>query len=204
MTDFDTRARTWDTDPAKVERARRIAEAIAERVPGLRRMSVLEYGCGTGLLGLALLPRAARVTLADSSREMIAVAREKIAASGAANVSAIRLDLTSEPAPAEKYDLVCTLLTLHHVGDVDGVLRKLGEVLPSGGILCVADLDAEDGSFHGAGFDGHQGFDRADLGRRLERAGFANVRFQTVFEIAKDTGAGTRRFPVFLALADRR
>lgn len=204
MTDFDTRARTWDADPAKVERARRVAEAIAERVPGLGRMSVFEYGCGTGLLGLALLPRVARVTLADSSREMISVTREKIAASGAGNASAIHLDLTSEPAPAARYDLVCTLLTLHHIGDVDGVLRKLAELLPSGGTLCVSDLDAEDGAFHGAGFDGHHGFDRADLGRRLERAGFANVRFDTVCEITKQTAAGARRFPVFLAVADRQ
>ena len=28
-TDFDARAATWDDDPAKVERARAVAEAIA-------------------------------------------------------------------------------------------------------------------------------------------------------------------------------
>jgi 2-polyprenyl-3-methyl-5-hydroxy-6-metoxy-1,4-benzoquinol methylase len=203
MTGFDSKARTWDADPAKVERAGRVADAIAARVPGLGRMSVFEYGCGTGLLGFALLPRVARVTLADSSKEMLAVAREKIAASGARNVSALHLDLTSDPPPGAKFDLVCTLLTLHHIPDTDGVLRKLRELLPDGGILCVSDLEAEDGSFHGPGFDGHHGFDRADLGRRLERAGFRNVRFETVCEIAKETAAGTRAFPVFLAVAER-
>ena len=39
MTDFDAKARTWDADPAKVERARRVGEAIERivaAVPGTR------------------------------------------------------------------------------------------------------------------------------------------------------------------------
>ena len=46
MSDFDAKASTWDADPAKVERARHVAEAIAREVPLRKWMSVLEYGCG--------------------------------------------------------------------------------------------------------------------------------------------------------------
>ncbi len=37
----------------------------------------------------------------------------------------------------------------------------------------------------------------------LERSGFRDVRFDTVFEVRKATAAGTRAFPMFLAIAVR-
>lgn len=199
MSDFDQKARTWDADPAKAERARRVADLIAARVPALAQARVLEVGAGTGLLGFALRDRVAHVTLADSSTEMLAVAREKLAAQGPCNVEVVKLDLAADPPPAERYGLVCALLVLHHVADTEALLRKLHGVLEPGGYLCISDLDAEDGSFHGPGFDGHAGFDRRALGAALERAGFADVRFETAFEIRK----GGQAYPAFLALARR-
>lgn len=199
---FDARARTWDEDASKWERARRVAAAIAAQVPALDRKRVLEYGAGTGLLGLALAPLVAEVTLADVSREMLAVAEEKIAAGGLRNARTLLLDLIAAAAPAP-YDVVCTLMTLHHIPDTDGILRAFHAALSTGGFLFLADLDREDGSFHGPGFTGHLGFDRAELRAKLERAGFADVRFETVFEVRKTTAAGPRAFPLFLAAAVR-
>lgn len=198
--DFDAKARTWD-DPAKLERAAKVAEAIASQVPSLSSARVLEYGSGTGLLGFALQARAASVTLADASAEMTAVAREKILARGADNVQAIQLDLTRAELGAERFDVICTLLTLHHVEDVDALLAKFFALTTQGGCACISDLDREDGSFHGPGFKGHLGFDRGDLAARLSRAGFAGPSFSTPFEIAKETPQGLRRYPLFLAVA---
>ncbi len=203
MSDFDAKARTWDADRTKVERARRIAQEIARQVSIQPWMTVLEYGCGTGLLGFALQPAVSHVTFADSSREMIAVVREKIEALAVKNAAALHVDLSTGTLPAERYDLVCALMTLHHVPDTQGLLRRFHELLSPGGVVCVADLDKEDGSFHGPGFQGHNGFDRGDLGGQLERAGFAGVRFTTACEMEKQTSAGPRRFPVFLATATR-
>jgi ubiquinone/menaquinone biosynthesis C-methylase UbiE len=201
--DFDARASTWDEDASKRDRARRVAEVIVARVPSLSGKTVLEYGAGTGLLGLALQPFVAELTLADSSREMLAVAERKIASQGVPNARTLPLDLAAGPAPELRFDLVCTLLTLHHIPDTDGILGAFHRLLPAGGLLCLADLDREDGSFHGPGFTGHNGFDRADLGARLERSGFRNVRFETVCEVRKETAAGLRAFPLFLAIAER-
>lgn len=201
--DFDARARTWDDDASKVDRARRVAEAIAASIPSLSRKTVLEYGCGTGLLGFALRPLVAQVTMADSSGEMLAVAREKIAASGASNATTLPLDLAACPPPDARFDLVCTLMTLHHIPDTDGILGAFRRLLAKDGVLCIADLDQEDGSFHGPGFSGHNGFDRVGLRARLERSGFRNVRFATVCEITKETAAGVRVYPLFLAVAEK-
>ncbi len=202
MSDFDDRARTWDEDAAKVDRARRVAEAIAARVPSLSGRRVLEYGAGTGLLGLALQPAAREVTLADSSRGMLEVAQEKIAARGIANARTLHLDLAAGRAPPElRFDLVCTLMTLHHIEDTDRILAAFRGLLDAGGVLCICDLDREDGSFHGPGFTGHAGFDRDDLRARLERAGFRDVRLETVHEVERPAAGGTRRYPLFLAVA---
>lgn len=203
MNEFDAKAGTWDTDPAKVERARRVAEAIAREVSLRPWMSVLEYGCGTGLLGLALHHHVQHVTLADSSREMLAVVRKKIAALGVNNATPIELDLLKGPRLDARFDVVCTLMTLHHIVDTDAILRRFHELSSDGGSLCISDLDREDGSFHGHGFHGHNGFDRDDLAARLVQAGFRNARFTTVGEIAKQAGGVTRRFPIFLTVCEK-
>jgi len=204
MNEFDRKARTWDDDPAKADRARRVADLIAARVPILAGARVLEVGAGTGLLGFALRDRAGHVTLADGSPEMLGVAREKLRATGPCNVDVVALDLEAGSPPAGGFEVVCALLVLHHVADTDGLLRGLHQVLEPGGYLCLSDLEAEDGSFHGHGFTGHNGFDRGQLTRSLERAGFADVRFEPAFEIEKPVpGGGTRSFPAFLAIARR-
>ncbi len=201
MTDFDARAKDWDSDPTKVERALAIAAAIESNVPLQPTMSVLEYGCGTGLLGFALRKHVGNLTLADVSDGMLDVVREKLAAAPDARVHPRKLDLLADPMPERRYDLVCSMMTLHHIADTDAILRKFHALLERSGFLCIADLDIEDGSFHGAGFDGHNGFDRADLAAKALRAGFRSTRFVTAHEMKKPVDGVTRTYPIFLMVA---
>jgi ubiquinone/menaquinone biosynthesis C-methylase UbiE len=199
--DFDTRAATWDDDPAKVDRAQAVADAIVRNVSLTGSMHAMEYGCGTGLLSFMLRPRLGQVTLADISDGMLAVAASKIAAANDAAMRAVKLDLLVDPMPAERYDIIYSLMTLHHVPDTDAILRRFHAVLATDGLLCLADLDAEDGSFHDAGFDGHHGFDRGRLGAKAREAGFTTVEFSTAHEIEKRADDRPRRYPVFLMVA---
>ncbi len=200
---FDDKAKTWDSDPIKRERAFAVAAAIRQRVPLSRDWRALEYGCGTGLLSFALRADLDRLTLADSSPGMLAVLEGKIAAAQAHNLHPLCLDLSHDPPPAEHYDLIYTLMTLHHVADTERLLRAFHNLLQPGGWLCVADLDQEDGSFHGPGFTGHNGFHRAALRVQLVRAGFGDVDFSTCYAMKKATAQGVREYPLFLAVANR-
>jgi len=203
MPTFDQRAATWDDDPIKAERAHAVAEAIRRAVPFQPGMRALEYGCGTGLLGFALAPFPGDLTLADVSDGMLDMLRGKIAAAGARNMTVVKLDLAADAPPAARYDLVCLLMVLHHIPDTDAILRQFHAILAPGGRLCIGDLDAEGGAFHGPGFDGHNGFDREALAAQARAAGFTSVRFTTAYQNPKKVGGATRRFPVFLMVADR-
>ena len=201
MSDFDARAATWDDDPTKVERAQAVADAIVRSGSLTGGMHAMEYGCGTGLLSFMLRPRLGQVTLADVSEGMLAVAAGKIAMANDVAMRTVKLDLVVDPMPAERYDIIYSLMTLHHVPDTDAILRRFRTALAADGLLCVADLDAEDGTFHGTGFDGHLGFDRARLGTQAREAGFATVDFSTAYEIEKNVDGRPRRYPVFLMVA---
>jgi ubiquinone/menaquinone biosynthesis C-methylase UbiE len=204
MTNFDERAKDWDSDPKKVERARLVADAIRKAIPLSNEMKALEYGCGTGLLSFALQSDLGQITLADTSQGMLDVLSEKIASAGVTNMHPTRLDLASDPLPDERYDLTYSLMTLHHIHDVNDMLVKFCDLLTLNGYLLVADLDKEDGSFHTDGTtDVHLGFDRDELRKIVEDAGFGNVTFSTAYEIKKKIGNEERTFPVFLMNAQK-
>lgn len=195
---FDERAATWD-DPEKTATAREVAAAIRSRLPLSRDHKMLEYGAGTGLLTQALRDDVGHVVLTDVSDGMLEVMRRKVAEGVIPDAEVQRLDLLTEPAHCERVDLVTSMLTLHHVTDVPTVLNGLFASLVPGGHVAIADLDAEDGSFHGEGAQVHHGFDREHLRAQLTDAGFTDVEVADATEMDKDG----RQYSIFLATALR-
>lgn len=199
MSVFDEKAATWDDDPAKVERARVVAEAIRAALllgPGDR---VLDVGAGTGLLSEQLAGHVGALTLVDPSAGMRDVAAAKVSSGRLpASTRIWDVDLSTEALPAERFDLVVTLMTLHHVADLSRVLAAFAALLADGGRLAIVDLMAEDGSFHGEGFGGHHGFDPDDLAARLTDLGLVDL---TVREGVHDVDKEGRRYPLFLLTA---
>lgn len=195
---FDERAATWD-DPAKVERARRVADAIATATGSSTATTLLEYGAGTGLVTEAMGDRVGPAVLADTSAGMRAEIEAKVLdgrLSNGTRVLDLDLDAPGTRLPDERFDLVVTVLTLHHVEDPDRVLRRFTELTSPGGHVCVVDLDTEDGSFHGEGFGGHNGFDRDEVAGLLRRAGLVEVAVSDCGVVARDDGD----YPMFLAV----
>jgi ubiquinone/menaquinone biosynthesis C-methylase UbiE len=197
--DFDAAAATWD-DAGHVQRAEAVARAVRAQIPVHSGMSVLEFGCGTGLLGLALWPHIARLTLADPSPGMIEVVRAKIARLDTDGVEPLLVDGDKPRFPA-RYDLIATLMTLHHIPDVDGTIDLLARHLAPEGYLALIDLDSEDGSFHGPDVDVHHGFARTAIRKRLEACGLKNLRDSTPYAMRKHVNGSEREYPLFLITA---
>ncbi len=198
---FDERAPDWDT-PRRIARAEEAAETIAAAIDIPAGCRAIEVGAGTGLLGLALLPRLGSLVLADTSDGMLAEADRKIRDGRLDEVRAVHFDLaTDAPPPGAPFDLVVSLLLLHHVKDTRAALAGMHRLLAQGGQVAAIDLDTEDGSFHAADAEGvhHNGFDRERLAELARNAGFTDVRVGDGHPI-DDEG---RAYPMFLLTARR-
>jgi len=198
-TDFNLRAKDWDEEPRRVERAKAVGQAIQQQIVLSPQTRAFEYGCGTGLLSFELQPYLGSITLADSASLMLEVLNGKIVRSGVKKMQPLLLDLAVDPPPPGQYDLIYTLMVLHHIQNTGRVLQAFYDLLAPGGSLCIADLDEEDGSFHGPAFQGHRGFNRRALGARLQELGFRDVRFTTPYTIHKFLDEQARPYTVFLA-----
>ena len=201
--DFDKRAASWDEDPGRVRLATDIASAISDEKILTADMDVLEFGCGTGLLTLRLQPLVRSIVGVDSSQGMLDICRAKIESLRITNVKTHHLDSETAPLPAGSYNLVVCGMTLHHVRETTSLIGQFARAIMPGGYLCIADLDTEDGGFHGDNDTVfHHGFDRAALSRLLRDAGFDDLRERTAANVVKRVPDGSKRsFPVFLITA---
>ena len=199
---FDDESATWDDDPGHEKRQVAVAQAIKEAVNLSPRMSAVDVGGGTGRLSILLADLVGSVLVTDPSAGMVQVARERIKAAGLSDrLRAVQADLTTDRLEGT-YDVAWSSMALHHVRDLDALLRSLAGLLVDGGRLAIADLDEDpDGAFHAdkVDFDGHHGFDRRRLAEQLARAGFADVNFVDATTILK----GDREFGVFLCTATK-
>lgn len=113
---------------------------IADRWP-LKGATVLDVGCGGGLLTEALAARGASVTGIDAAADAIQVARLHLHESG--------LDIDYQCTTAEDhaashgdgYDLVTCLEMLEHVPDPASVITACARLVRPGGALCFSTLN---------------------------------------------------------------
>ena len=116
------------------------AAAQLKNVGRHRRATVVDIGCGTGELALAISRklREARIVGVDSSDSMILWAARHETTDG--RIRFILGDGARLPLPDESVDLVISTLSLHHWTDPAGVLAEIDRVLVTGGSAFIYDM----------------------------------------------------------------
>lgn len=191
---FDQAAPHWDSAQYRVQRAQSIAQQIMDSYP-VQQKSVLDFGCGTGLLGFHFAPNAQNVTFADTSQGMLDQVQLKAQSLGLQNVKTQLL----EPSPIQgSFDLIVTLMALHHIPDYAAAIQQMASHLHPGGALFLCDLDTEDGSFHGESKVPHNGFLRSDLEKILHRAGLKQIQSKTGHVDYKVIDGKRHEYPIFI------
>ena len=104
---------------------------------------VLSIGCGTGALERDLLRRgvAKSVVAFDASDESLAIARQSAATEGfAEQVTYFNADFNSVRLPKRAYDLICFHQSLHHVANLEQLMRQVSRAIAPGGLLYLEEF----------------------------------------------------------------
>ena len=202
MNHFDEQAKTWDVNPDKEQRAQAFAKEIISFLKPEQKLNALEFGCGTGLLSFALKNAFQHITLVDTSVGMIDVLKEKIDQLQVTHFTPLVADLLENDHMIKSIDVIYTLMTMHHIHDLDKAFTVFHNLLNMNGYLCIADLVEEDGTFHKPemNFDGHRGFNKKALVEKLQKHSFSTEYYQIPYTITKENG---REYPLFLLIAKK-
>lgn len=97
----------------------------------------LSLGCGAAgtEIWIAKLGLAGSIDARDASPEALEVARRACAAEGVSNVSLATVDLNDARLPRGVFDVVLMNMSLHHVKELDRLLRRAAAALRAGGWL---------------------------------------------------------------------
>lgn len=194
---FNKAAKDWDKSDTRTRLSEGIGRAILEEVPLRPEMTIMDFGAGTGLLSGHIVPKVAKIAAVDISQGMLDELSNKREFEG--KVLPFCQNIVHDPLQ-EDFDGIVSAMALHHVEDTEEIVKVFYEHLKPGGFVALADLDAEDGTFHTHGNEGvfHFGFERKALQGMLEAAGFSQVNFVTAYTFEKADG---QSYPVFLVTA---
>jgi len=122
-----------DLNPVRLE--------YVERAGPLEGRSVVDVGCGGGLLSEAMARRGARVVGLDLAEDLLEVARLHALESGLA--VDYRLESAEQHAESNEggYDVVTCMEMLEHVPDPESVVRALARLARPGGHVFVSTLN---------------------------------------------------------------
>ena len=195
---FEEKAQDWDVDEMVRALSSAIGSAITDSVKLQNHMQVKDFGAGTGLITSQIASQVASVTAVDVSQSMLDQLISKQELQG--KVNALCQNIIEHPLDSE-FDLIVSAMAMHHVEETDKLIQRFAEHLKPGGEVALADLDAEDGTFHPEDIEGvyHDGFERDELKRAMEKHGFTNVQFITAHTVEK----GDKAYPIFLLTASK-
>lgn len=173
---FDSIAEHYDS-PQRIEIADIITREILGATKNTADKTLVDYGCGTGLIGLSLCDYFGQVLLVDGSENMVAQTAKKIHALGLSNARALCLNFEENP-PTITADYIIVVQTLLHIQDITPILTRFYDMLSNGGHLIIVDFDKNE---QVVSPDVHNGFAQDSLLQLVKQLGFSHAHAHTFY-----------------------
>ncbi|MFZ2890544.1 class I SAM-dependent DNA methyltransferase [Sulfuricurvum sp.] len=196
---FNQVAHAWDNGDIRQNIAQNIFQTITSRIALFNHMTIMDFGAGTGLLSFKIAPMVKNVVAVDLSTKMLEQLENKNSIN--LSVKAICQNICKEALDQQFHGIVSSM-AMHHVENTEELFKAFHAHLKRDGFIAIADLEAEDGTFHAHGNDGvyHFGFKRDALRQTIENAGFEHVRFHHAYTVEKER----QNYPIFLVTATKK
>ncbi len=175
---FQHKAENYEQDKNRVNTVGNIAKAVLKYLNLDKTMQIMDFGSGTGLLLEKIAPFVAKVTAIDISGSMNKMLDDKRDHLGC-ELEILEIDLSTTRLD-KKFDGIISSMTMHHIEDIQKMFNNFYSMLNDNGVIAIADLDIEDGSFHteDTGIF-HFGFDRQTFLNAAKKAGFKNLNISS-------------------------
>lgn len=171
---FNQIANKYDTKERK-ELANIIVSAVHDEIKTSKIKMLLDYGCGTGLVGLELSNLVDQILFLDSSEQMLEILKEKITQTKIKNAEVMDSDFTKLPSHLE-VDAILVSLVLLHIPDTKQILKFFYSILNVEGKLIIVDFDKNENISHPKV---HNGFTDLELRSLLSDVGFKNIEIKS-------------------------
>ena len=135
----------YDRTLGKMKRHHNLLDAVVRHSRVKDGDSVLDIGCGTGLLTLKFLNKAdCTVTGIDNSKEMLSIFMKKMKKLRLSKKASGSLkDASSVKFKDNSFDIIASTVTLHHVIDKLPAMKKIYMAAKQGGRFVLGDIDLD-------------------------------------------------------------
>lgn len=178
---FEMIANIYDTSE-RVQIAKVSSDAVREYLVDTKSKNAIDFGCGTGLVGMNLLNDFNSMLFLDTSQNMINQIKQKIADFNIRNVDTLCFDFEKEDRSNLHADYIFMAQVLLHINDVELVLSKLYDVLNVGGHLLIVDFNKNEKIVSDMV---HNGFDQVTLTDIMAKIGYRNIQSKTFYTGSK-------------------
>lgn len=181
MDKFEMIANIYDT-PERVQIAKVSSDAIRKHLVDAKSKNAIDFGCGTGLVGMNLLNDFKSILFLDTSQNMINQVKQKIASSNIENADTLCFDFEIDNLSDLHADYIFMAQVLLHINDVELVLSRLYEVLKESGHLLIVDFDKNEKIVSDMV---HNGFDQMELTEVMTKIGYRDIQSKTFYTGSK-------------------
>ena len=178
---FEMIANKYDT-PERIQIAKVSSDAIRNYLVDATNKNAIDFGCGTGLVGMNLLNEFNSVLFLDTSQKMINQIDQKITEFNIQNVDTLCFDIEKESPVDLHADYIFMAQVLLHIHDVELVLSRLFDVLNVGGHLLIVDFNKNEKVVSDIV---HNGFNPEELTDIMTKIGYRDTQSNTFYEGSK-------------------